>query len=125
MANPTPEEHLTKYVIDYYGGLMTRAEWLAWRTFLADAKIHHGDDQTLLSVLQTDDPEARALMSDGVASFRLTVRERILRDHRDTVFLNHCPRCGGLAATPKARQCCWCFHKWHQPEEGSLEPPAR
>jgi hypothetical protein len=36
-------------------------------------------------------------MSQGVEQFRLHVRERILREHRDRVFLNYCPRCGGLA----------------------------
>jgi len=33
------ENYLTKYVIDYYGGFMTRAEWLAYRSFLVEGKI--------------------------------------------------------------------------------------
>ena len=118
MAKLTPEEHLTKYVLDYYGGLMTRAEWLAYRAFLAEGKIQHGYDPELLSDLRTDDPDALTLMRQGVDSFRLNVRERILRDHRDRVFLNHCPKCGGLATTPKARQCRWCSHQWRRQEEG-------
>jgi hypothetical protein len=103
MPRRAPEEHLTKYVIDYDGRLMTRAEWLAYRAFLAEGKIQHGYSPELLKDLRTGDPEAMSLMSQGVEQFRLQVRERILRDHQDKVFLNYCPRCGGLAKTPKAR----------------------
>src|SRR6516162_7677585 len=116
MAKRTPDEHLTKYVIDYYGRLMTRAEWLAYRAFLAEGKIEHGYSPELLEDSRTDDPEAVSLMSQGVERFRRQVRDRILRDHADRVFLNYCPRCGGLATTPRAQQCCWCFHDWHRPE---------
>ena len=116
MAKLTPDEHLTKYVIDYYGGLMTRAEWLAYRAFVVEGKIEHGYDPELLSDLRTDDPEALSLMSQGVESFRLHVRDRILRDHRERVFLNYCPKCAGLTTTPRARQCRWCFHQWHRRE---------
>jgi hypothetical protein len=116
MAKRTPEEHLTKYVIDYYGGLMTRAEGLAYLSFLAEGRIQHGYSPEPLEDSRTDDPEAAALMSQGVDQFRLHVRDRILRHHADRVFLNHCPRCGGLATTPRAKQCCWCFHDWHRPD---------
>jgi len=118
MGKRTPDEHLTKYVIDYYGGLMTRAEWLAYRAFLAEGKIQQGYSPEPLEDLQTNDPDALSLMSAGVDSFRRRVRERILRDHPDKVLLNYCPKCGGLATTPKARQCCWCFHDWHAREGG-------
>src|SRR5215469_7633182 len=103
MAKRTPDEHLTKYVIDYYGGLMTRAEWLAYRGFVVEGKIKHGYNPELLSDLRTDDPEALSLMSQGVESFRLHLLVRFLRDHRERVFLNYCPKCGGLTTTPKAR----------------------
>jgi hypothetical protein len=117
MAKRTPEEHLTKYVIDYYGRLMTRAESLAYRTFLVDAKIEHGYSPELLEDLRTSDPEALLLMRDGVDLFMLRVRERILREHQNRVVLNHCPKCGGLATTPRARQCRWCFFDWHHDED--------
>jgi hypothetical protein len=115
MAKRTPEEHLTKYVIDY-GGLMTEAEWLAYRAFLAEWKIRHGYSPDLLEDCRNQDSEALSLMRDGVESFMLRVRERILRDHQDTVGLNYCPKCSGVAKTPKARQCCWCFYDWNHDE---------
>ncbi len=31
--------------------------------------------------------------------------ERIMREHRDEVFMNYCPVCGMLARTPRALQC--------------------
>jgi len=118
MAEITPDEHLTKYVIDYYGRLMTQAEWLAHCAFLAEAKIQQGSSPELFADVQTNDPEALSFMRDGLESFRRQVRQRILREHSDKVILNYCPRCGGLATTPRARQCRWCFHDWHGSEEG-------
>jgi hypothetical protein len=116
MAKRTPDEHLTKYVINHYGRLMTRAEFLAYRAFLAEGKIQHGYSPEPYEDARTDDSEAVSLMSQGVERFRLQVRDRILRDHADRVFLNYCPQCGGLAKTARAQQCCWCFHDWHRPE---------
>lgn len=118
MAARTPEEHLTWYVINYYGGLMTKAEWLAYRNFLVDGKVRAGYSPELLED-RTSDPEALSLMSDGIEVFMLRVCERILHEHKDRVILNCCPKCGGLAKTPKARQCHWCFYAWHEHERGS------
>jgi hypothetical protein len=121
----TPEEHLTWYVISHYGGCMTKQEWLADRTFTTRLKAQFRNARESLESVQrrivkeggeplwTTDPEALALMTHGLEPFRLAVRERILRDHPDKVVLNYCPKCGGLARTPKARQCQWCFHDWH------------
>ena len=120
MAAQTPEDHLTWYVINYYGGLMTTAEALAYRILLLDAKVRHGYAPELLEDLRPSDPEALALMpeasavmNDGYEQFARRVRDRILREHRDRVVLNICPKCGGLAKTPRAQQCRWCFHDWH------------
>jgi hypothetical protein len=46
MAARTPEDHLTWYVINYYGGLMTREEWLALRNFQVDYKVRGGYART-------------------------------------------------------------------------------
>src|SRR5262245_45871081 len=113
MAKRDPEEHFDRYVINYYGGLMTRAEGRAHLTFLAEAKVAHGYSPDSMADRRTKDPEALSLMHHGVQAFRRKVRERILRDHRERIFLNYCPKCGGLAKTPRARQCFWCFHDWH------------
>ncbi len=117
MAAREPDDHLTWYVTNYYGGLMTRAERLAYGRFVIEGKIERGSRLEHLLPLLPDDPEALALMRKGVQPFLRQVRDRILREHADRVFLNYCRRCGGLAKTPKARQCRWCFYDWHHDEE--------
>jgi hypothetical protein len=131
MAAQTPEEHLTSYVINYYGGYMTAPEWLAYRMFIMERKVQHGYSTSLLDdidrkltdegyePIRTTNPEAVSLMRDGVGVFLRRVRDRILREHQDRVRLNYCPVCGGLATTPNAQQCQWCFHRWHGRERSS------
>lgn len=137
MGATTPDGHLTWYVINYFGGFMTKPEWLAYRAFAAQEKDKHAaarleyfreNDPELYRILaaekeqpnswdafedlRTSDPEALALMKDGYEQFARRVRDGILREHRDEVFLNYCPKCGGLANTPKAKQCRSCFYDW-------------
>ena len=66
----------------------------------------------------SDDPEVLLLARDGYDAFVLVTGQRILRDNRDRIVLNYCPRCGGLARTPKARQCRFCGKDWHNEIEG-------
>ena len=104
---------------------MSEAEWLAHRTFMTDFKAQHGApdfreafERHFTDVchepLRTSDPEVLSMMSDGVEVFLRRVRDRILREHQDSVVLNNCPKCGGLAKTPRAQQCQWCLYDWHQ-----------
>ncbi len=113
MAARTPEDHLTWYVINYYGGFMTKAEWLAHRTFMTEFKVQHAYSSELLEAadrqlrdtggepLRTIDPEALSLMRDGVEVFLRRLRDRILREHQDSVVLNHCPKCRGSKDGPR------------------------
>ncbi len=114
MAASTPDEHLTWYVINYFGGLMTEPEWLAHRAFIGQLKAEHSDCRELMEKSNTKDPDALALMAEGQQQFMRRARDRILRDHPDKVFLNNCPKCGGLATTPTAQQCRWCFYARHR-----------
>ena len=98
----TPEEHLTWYVVNHYGYLMTKTEWLANRAFMVRAEIEHGYSPELIGDLDTNEAEALALMKDGPQLFWDRVRERIVRQHSDLVTLTCCPKCRGLARTPRA-----------------------
>ena len=60
---------------------MTRAEWLAYRAFLAEGKIQHGYSPELLEDSRTDDPEAVSLMSQGVERFTSVPR---ITDHAES-----------------------------------------
>jgi len=117
MAARTPDEHLTWYVITYYCRLMTETEWLATYHFLAEENAKHPNPPKKFDDMKTSDPAALSRLADGVAVFWRRVRDRILSDHADQVVLNYCPRCGGLAKTPTAQQCQWCFHDWHPREQ--------
>jgi hypothetical protein len=119
MAARTPDEHLTWYVINYYCRLMTETEWLANYHYLSEENAKYRNPPKKFDDMKTSDPAALSLLADGVAVFWRRVRDRILRDHADKVVLNYCPKCGGLAKTPRAQQCQWCFHDWHPREQSS------
>ena len=113
-----------RYVIRYYGHLMTRQERLAQRHLVGTAKATHGRtdaaDQSEVENtshpardLLSKDPEVLQLASDGIDAFTVRTARRILDKHSDEITFNYCPRCGGLAKTPKARQCRFCYHDWH------------
>ena len=40
--------------------------------------------------------------------------QRVPREVRDLSFISRCPRCGRIVRTPRARQCMWCHHDWHE-----------
>lgn len=50
---------------------------------------------------------------DDPDTFYEQVRDRILDDHADEVFVNRCPECDHVVRTPRARLCLWCGHDWH------------
>ena len=58
--------------------------------------------------------EVLALLANGAERFFVTVRDRILKECKDEVVLNYCPRCGALTRTPKAKICPKCSFSWHE-----------
>jgi hypothetical protein len=130
-------EHLSNYMITYFGHLMTANEkraydhlivsmplteseqrffdFIAWeeahgRTLPEEAKSLLRRREAMLS----KDPEVLRLASGGFEAFFERTTRRILSEDRDRVFLNNCPSCGALARTPQARQCRFCGHDWHR-----------
>jgi rubrerythrin len=107
---------LAVYIVNYYHHLMTAEERAAHSSILAESKIEHDNSPSMKETLQghvSTDPKVRALLADGKEAFFARVRDRVLRDHPNEVFLNQCPRCGALAKTPTAKQCPKCFFSWH------------
>lgn len=96
-------------------GMSSTTERLAYWAYLAEEKTKFHPSE-LCDRLKTNDPDALALMTDDIQGFMRRVRDRIIRDHPNEVAFNWCPKCGGLAMTPKARQCRWCCHDWHDLE---------
>jgi hypothetical protein len=107
---------LAVYIINYYGNLMTAEENAAHQSILAEYKIERANSPSMTETMQplvSTDPKVRALLANGREAFFAGVRDRVLRDHPNEVFLNNCPRCGALAKTPTAKQCRKCFFSWH------------
>jgi hypothetical protein len=120
------------YAFCFYSHLMTKQERLAYAHLVGTIKATGGrsDADAQEEVRSTsrraslahasfryewlsDDPEVLRLAKDGYKAFAVSTGERIFRDHRDQIVLNCCPQCGRLARTPKARQCRFCRHDWH------------
>ena len=113
------------YVVRYHGHLMTAQERLAHRHLTGTANLTHGrtDAAAQREVENSSHPVARDLLSrdlevlrlasEGIDAFMLRTAQRIIDEHGNQIVFNHCPRCGALAKTPKARQCRFCRHDWH------------
>lgn len=119
-----------RYVFKYYGHLKTEHERLAHSHLIATLKAEGSIEQEVqteeerievyLRAMErfhkwfSDDPSVLLLVRDGYAAFIVRTGRRILQDHAGKIEFNCCPRCGGVARTPTARQCRFCFHDWHE-----------
>jgi hypothetical protein len=71
------------------------------RSFFIDGKIIKSEEDL-------DD-----LMQKGMDGFKREVVSRIWFSYDGDLELNCCPQCGKIARTPSAKQCRFCFYKWH------------
>jgi hypothetical protein len=60
----------------------------------------------------SDDADVLQFTQGGFEGFIERTSARILDESRHLIFFNRCPKCGGLARTPTARQCRFCAHEW-------------
>ena len=111
------ETDLGEYIITYYPHLLTEHERIAHKHHLATLKAEDKESEKhanlLMNMWGTKDKDILSMLDDGYDAFKRMVTERILREEPDKVFINHCPNCGKLARTPKAKQCRFCGHDWH------------
>ena len=61
-----------------------------------------------------DDQEVNEALKNGYEAYRRQVRDRILNDHKDQVFINRCSQCNCIVRTPAAKLCLWCGHSWFE-----------
>jgi hypothetical protein len=111
-----------RYVLRYYGYLMTRHEQTAYWDLQVAAKMSGGitDTAALESFREStrqwrsvsDNSEVLRLEAKGLETFMQDTAQRILNEYKDYIALNECPRCGALLRTPKARQCRFCQMRW-------------
>jgi hypothetical protein len=99
-----------KYVFRHYFYLTNWNERFAHKNLMLRAK-GWGDDANAGSL--SNDPKVVILEEGGLDPFVIRTAQRIIADHPEKVFFNHCPACNALARTPRARQCRFCGHDWH------------
>lgn len=116
------EGQVARYVVNWFGHLMTPLERRAQRHLSAVMKATHGKSdreaqreaqKTLNSRWMSNDPDVLQLTGEGYEAFVERTAERIQNNCRNEVLFNRCPRCGRLARTPTAKQCRFCGHDWH------------
>jgi len=110
-------DELTRYIFYSYFDLLTFKEKVAYKASFAEEKAENLEPGKLQDFLRekwgSRDPEVLVLLKHGRDEFMRNVKDRILREHPDKVFLNYCPKCGALTRTPRAKQCPKCFFSWH------------
>lgn len=108
------------YIFKYYRGFLNEKEYLAHRHLVSLFKLDGVDENSIQYKIYkrkgwiTTDKEALELIKNGATEFTINTANRILKEHKDQVFLNYCPNCQRLARTPKAQQCRHCENKWFE-----------
>jgi hypothetical protein len=108
----------TRYVFHNYYNLLTPNETYAWKICLLKAKSEAAGNENYARFLSdkfydSNREDILELLSKGTEKFFMEVRERILKEHKDLIIFNYCPKCGALARTPKAQICPACSFNWH------------
>ena len=102
---------LTAYIWFNYSHLMTKAEQFGHKA------AAHDDAEWNATYRQYFGAETWSQMvqdySNGRDAFRRRVSERVLHDHNHEIVVQRCPECQRIVRTPRAKQCLWCGHDWH------------
>jgi uncharacterized OB-fold protein len=109
------------YILDYYSRFMTLKEVAAMKHYMTSFKFPKtasADDDTKNLLLEkgwlSSDKDVAELLKDGYKQFRQNTAERILKENKEKIYFNDCPKCGKLARTPQAKQCRYCGYSWHK-----------
>jgi len=69
----------------------------------------------------TEDPDILKLLNNGLKRLKEQVAQNVWAENGGDTLLNLCPVCNKIARTPKAKQCRYCKHDWHQQIAGSFK----
>jgi hypothetical protein len=113
------DKELSKYVCTNYRHLLTPHERAVGGAVLAEEKAAVCDNPVQADMMRKhwgpqNKPAVAESLRGGFAAFQHKARRRILAEHGDQVFVNRCAQCQRVVATPRARQCLWCGHDWHE-----------
>jgi len=110
------------YISNYYHQFFNENENSAYRHLNSLYKLDgESEDSPRYKVYKrkgwiTTNKEALELLKNGETAFFINTANRIIKEHRNEIFLNYCSNCQKLARTPKARQCRHCGNKWFDKE---------
>jgi hypothetical protein len=124
LAQPLPairmknKEDIIEYISIYCTDFYNEVEKKAMRHYVAQVKFLPYKDRVEKMTIayhrdNSNEPEVLKLLENGIQDFHRNAAERVLNEHFNELTLNTCPKCGGIARTPTAKQCRYCKHNWH------------
>ena len=111
-------DELKKYLLEQCRAWMLNEEIVALRR---TGLTEHGEkvsrrsalyDFTMEKLYGFGNDKVNELVALGEVEMKNKIAQRLLADHGHEL-INNCPKCGGLARTPHARQCRHCGYDWH------------
>jgi hypothetical protein len=110
------------YAWEYGRELLTSFELEArrafeWQTMYEAAEKGDGLSTMLRMKARLDDPELADVWRKGKDAFKKRVARSILSGERGPFYVNRCSRCERIVRTPRAQQCPWCYHRWHDSKD--------
>lgn len=107
---------LKEYLLKNYHGLFTSFEEDVLHINRLIKKTENYSDLNKTKIREREFENFDQLVLDNaqgdIDSFLEKIALRILKDNKNSIFINRCPKCQKIVRTPKAKQCNWCFHKW-------------
>ncbi|WP_164012379.1 hypothetical protein [Pyxidicoccus trucidator] len=100
------KDPLLEYLLRHYRDLLSESEQKAATV----GRIQTADGEKWA----TDDRESLSLLARGREALAANLEARLLAEHPGKVVINRCPKCGGVARTPQAKQCRFCQHTWRE-----------
>ena len=118
MGNEYKENEVLKdYVLEYFYHLFTDLERFGFIAVTAKEKATEPGPNMAKKIIDrwgsNNSPDVVEALSKGHEAFREAVFQRLMNEHSEKIEINRCPKCNKIARTPKAKQCRWCFYKWH------------
>lgn len=125
MEDETLYPELRAYIFNYCGNLFWRNHRLiiALPPELCNAPTANiAIYKFLLQEIKNNrNAEIDDLISGGYDCYKERISEIIYREHWNEIVLNLCPKCKKVARTPKAKQCQFCFHTWHNQDANKTD----
>lgn len=108
------------YISTHYNNLLSFEEKIVVKYILTSFKQPGSEADERIRKLTvklgwiTESQPLLQLMLGGEEKFEIFIANKISERFPDKIFMNYCPKCGGLARTPLAKVCRHCGYSWHE-----------